>query len=199
MRARQPFERRSVDQGPSPGGGRLRLESSVQDARGLRQNDQGRRELGLEHSPAEASQRPCHLVHSSQGDRRRLVDQRSTLYARQRQGLRRLGERSRRDRLELSRDPSLFQAQRGQPEAPQRLSRLWRAARRLLSDQSATDQLRIPARRAGARHSLQRRFQRRGAGRHRPLPAFHPQRRAIFNIDRFREADGGQEEPDGSP
>ena len=149
---------------------------SVQDAGWLRQNDQGGCELGVEHSPAEASQRPCHLVHSSQGDRRRLVDQRSTLHARQRQGLRRVGERSRRNRLELSRGSSLLQAQRGQPETPQRLSRLWRAARRVLSDQSAPDQLRIPARRAGTRHSLQRRFQRGGPGRDRPLPAFHPQR-----------------------
>ena len=43
---------------------------------------------------------------------------------------------------------------------------------------------RLSARRAGSRHSLQRRFQRRGAGRDRPLPADHPQRRALVGIER---------------
>ncbi len=150
---------------------------------GFAKMTKGRRELGVEHGPAEASQRPCHLVHPGQGDRGRLLDQRADLRARQRQGLRRLGKRGRRDRLELSRGSSLFQAQRGQPEAPQRLSQLWRAARRVLSDQSAADQLCFPARRAGTRHSLQRRFQRRDPGRDRPLPAFHPQRRTILGVD----------------
>ena len=77
MRARQSSERRSVDQGAAARGGRQRLESAVPHAGGLRQDDQGRRQLGLEHSPAEASQRPRHLVHAGQGDRRRL--HRSTL------------------------------------------------------------------------------------------------------------------------
>ena len=70
----------------------------------------------------------------------------------------------------------------------QRLSRLWRAARRLLSHQSAADQLRLPARRAGGRHSVQRRFQRRRAGRHRPLSALDPQRRALVGVERLPEA-----------
>ena len=68
---------------------------AVPHARGLRQDDQGRRELGLEHRAAEASQRPRHLVHAGQGDRRRLVHQRAALHAGKRQGLRLLGERSR--------------------------------------------------------------------------------------------------------
>ena len=51
---------------------------------------------------------------------------------------------------------ALFHPLRGQPASCQRLSRLWRAARRLLPRQSAADQLRVPARRAGSGHSFQR-------------------------------------------
>ena len=144
---------------------------AVPDAGGLRQDDQGRRQLGLEHRSAEASRRARHLVHAGQDHRRRLDDQRPALHARQREGLRRLGQRSGLRRLELSRSAALFHPQRGQPASCQRLSRLWRAARRLLSGQSAADQLRVPARRAGSGHSFQRRFQRRRSGRHRPLSA----------------------------
>ncbi len=105
-------------------------------------------------------------------------DQRPALHARQRQGLRRLGVGRGLHGLELPRDPALFQALGRQPAARQRLSCLWRAARRLLSRQSAADQLRLPARGAGGGHSLQRRFQRRRAGRHRPLSAHDAQRDA---------------------
>jgi choline dehydrogenase-like flavoprotein len=43
--------------GPASGSGRSGLESTVQHAGGLRQDDQGRGELGLEHGSAKASQR----------------------------------------------------------------------------------------------------------------------------------------------
>ena len=196
MRARKSSERRSLHQGPASGGGRRRLESAVPDARGLREDDEGRRQLGVEHGSAEAPQRPRHLVHPGQGHRRRLVDQRAALHARQREGLRRLGQRSGLRRLELSRGPALFHPQRGQPATRQRLSRLRRAARRLLSRQSAADQLRLPARRAGGRHSVQCRLQRRDAGRHRPLSALDPQRRALVGIERLPQAGARPQEPD---
>ena len=51
---------------------------------------------------------------------------------------------------------------------------------------------RLPARRAGGGHSVQRRFQRRRAGRHRPLPALHPQRRALFGLQRVPQARSGR-------
>ena len=108
-------------------------------------------------------------------------------------------ERSGLRRLELSRSPALFHPQRGQPAAGQRLSRLRRAARRLLSRQSAADQLRVPARCAGGGHPLQRRLQRRDAGRHRPLSAFHPQRRAILDVERLPQAGAEPKEPHGPP
>ena len=98
MRPRQSAERRPLAEGAASGGGRLRLEPAVPDAGRLRQDDQGRRELGLEHGSAEAPERARHLVHAGQGHWRRILDQRAALYARQRQGLRRLGRRTRAPR-----------------------------------------------------------------------------------------------------
>ena len=104
------------------------------------------------------------------------------------------------DGLELSRRSCPISSAARTTRGSQRLSQLWRAARRLLSHQSAADQLRFPARRAGGRHSLQRRFQRRHSGRDRPLPTFHPQRRALFRIvSAFLKPIEGAEEPHGSP
>ena len=66
------------------GGRRARLASLHPHARRLRQDDQGHRELGLVDRAAEASRRPRALVHASEGARRRLLDQRADLHARQR-------------------------------------------------------------------------------------------------------------------
>ena len=54
------------------------------------------------------------------------------------------------------RGAALFQAQRGQRSPGQRLPRLWRAARRFLSRQPASHQLRLSTRGAGGGHSVQR-------------------------------------------
>ena len=62
--------------------------------------------------------------------------------------------------LELPRGTALFQAGRGQPALRRSLSRLWRTAGRLRTGQSPAGERGLPARRAGARHSLQRRLQR---------------------------------------
>ena len=79
--------------------------------------------------------------------------------------------------LGLSRRAALFQARRGQPALRRRLSRLWRAARRVDAGLRAADLRCLHPRRAGARHPVQSRLQRRAAGRRRLLPA-HAARRA---------------------
>ena len=117
-----------------------------------------------------------HMVHAGQGDRRRLVDQRAALHARQRQGLRFLGDGRRlRGLVAIARCCPISSAPRT-TSAGRRLSRLWRAARRFLSGQSDADQRRLFARGAGGGHSVQPRFQRRDAGRHRPLSIVDAQR-----------------------
>ena len=51
-----------------------------------------------------------------------------------------------------------------------------------------SDQPRLPARRAGGGHSLQRRLQRRRPGRHGALPTFDSQRRTVIGLQRVPEA-----------
>jgi choline dehydrogenase-like flavoprotein len=63
--------------------GRQRLASADPHAGRLRQDDQGHRLLGLVDGAAEAHEGPHLLVHAGQGDRRRLLDQRADLHARQ--------------------------------------------------------------------------------------------------------------------
>ncbi len=65
--------------------------------------------------------------------------------------------------------------------------------------QSTADQLRILARGAGGRHPVQRRFQRRSARGHRPLPAFNQERPAVLGLERVSEADQSPKEPDCAP
>ena len=164
-------------QGSASGGRRRRLEPAVPYARGLRQDDQGRRELGLEHRPAETSQRPRYLVHAGQGHRRRLVDQRPALHARQR-------------------------ARTTTPGSPMRAAKAGAIARSLPYFMRSEDNQRLvnayhgyggplgvsypvnpppisfaflrAAQEAGI--PVQFRFQRRDAGRNRPLSALDPQR-----------------------
>ncbi len=59
------------------------------------------------------------------------------------------------------------------------------AHRRQRSDQSAAHQRGLPARRAGVRHPLQPGFQRRAAGRHRPLPGDGAQRPPLLRRRRL--------------
>ena len=147
---------------------------------------------------AEASQRARRLVHAGQGDRRRLVDQRQ-LYTR--------GNAKDYDAWASEAGATgwsyrealpYFKRSEGQREAPQRLPERMAAAWRILSDQSRR---RSATRSCAPRrnwHFFQRRFQRRGPGRHWPLPAFHPQRRTLFDVIGLREADREQEKPFGS-
>ena len=78
---------------------------------------------------------PRASVHAGQGDRRRLLDQRPDLHARQRRSTTtRWASEDGCAGLELSRRAALFQARRGQPALRRRLSRHRRAARRLHAD-----------------------------------------------------------------
>ena len=99
LRARESTERRSGRQGAAARSRRLRLAPVLPHARGLREDDQGHRLVGLANGAAEAPEEPRAALHAGQGDRGRLVDQRSAVHARRAGRLRRMGQRGGRDRL----------------------------------------------------------------------------------------------------
>ena len=178
-----------VEFGAAARGRRQGLASADPHAGRLRQDDQGHRLLGLVDRAAEAHEGPRLLVHAGQGDRRRLLDQRPDLHARQCPRLRRLGEGGRPRRLGLSRRAALFQARREQPALRQRLSRRSGPARRLQPDLAAADLRGLFPRRPGDGHSLQSRLQRRQPGRRRLLPADAEERPPLLGLGRLSEAD----------